>query len=277
MKRYLVFALLMLIPLIACSVEEAKPLVFAVIPADDPSATRDKYAPMIEYLSEGLGRQVELRVASDYSAVVEAAKYGHADFVRISSNGYVNAVDQGATIEPIVTAIKATTGKPGYYALIVARADSGLAGLTDIEGRDFAFVDVGSTSGYLVPSYALSEHDVTVGKAFMAGSHEAAILAVKNGTVSAAATADNRFALALGDGVIEEGELVVLYQSPLVPNVPIAVQQSMDKAVKAKLQQLFLEMPEEIVVHCGIKESGYVLAQDSDYDFIRELVAYTSK
>jgi phosphonate transport system substrate-binding protein len=246
-----------------------EPLTLAVIPSDDPGTTKADWEPVIEYLEAGLGRQIELHIVPDYTAVVEAMKYGWVDVARMSAKGYVQAIEEGAKVEAVAKAIRASTGQPGYYGYIVARADRKIA---DLNGVSFAFVDVGSTSGYVVPSVHLEKEGMKLGEVFMAGSHPAVILAVKNGMVDAGATANSRFDAALAEGVIVEGELEILWQSPLIPNPPIVVQSSMNEALKEQVTRLFLDMPQELVESIkGLKEIGYVEATDSDYDPIREI------
>jgi phosphonate transport system substrate-binding protein len=229
---------------------------------------------MVDYLSDGLGREIELLVVSDYTAVVEAMRYGHADIARLSPAGYVMAVEEGATIEPIVVAVKQETGLPGYYALLVARADTDISNLSSLT---FGFVDVGSTSGHVVPSIYLEKENITPAKSLLAGSHNAVILAVKNGSVDVGAVASNRIAVALEQGVIDSGEFKVVWQSPLIPNCPIAVQSEMKDKDKLTLRELFLNAPEDIVVAAATNETGYVEVDDATYDPIREIIRYKDR
>jgi phosphonate transport system substrate-binding protein len=250
------------------------PLTFAIIPSEDAAMARDQWAPMIEYLSDGMGRDVELLVASDYTAVVEAMRYGHADIARFSPAGYVLAVEEGAKIEPVVVAIKQETGLPGYYALLIALADTDVS---DLNALTFGFVDVGSTSGYIAPSIYLQEQGITPAQEMLAGSHNAVILAVKNGSVDVGAVASNRVATALAEGVLTEDEYKVVWESPLIPNCPIAVQSGMPQRDRDKLTTLFLDMPEEIVVAIATNEINYVKADNATYDPIREIIRFNSR
>jgi len=244
-------------------------LTFVVIPSEEAGATQGQFAPFVDYLSESIGRPIELLTVSDYTAVVEAMKYGHADIARFAAFGYVMAT-QETDVEVLVTAIKTTTNQPSYYGLIVVRADSGI---TDLNGATFAYVDVGSTSGYLVPSTYIMREGIELGEVLFAGSHYAVIEAVKNGSVAAGAIADNRYALALEKGIIAEGELTILWESDPIPNCPIAVRKDMDESLKVQLVEAFLSAPQELVEGCGVGETGYVVMSDSDYDFVREVQA----
>ena len=48
-------------------------------------------------------------------------------------------------------------GVAEYHTVIITRKDSGLKTLSDLMGRKFAFEDIGSTSGYLIPRAALED------------------------------------------------------------------------------------------------------------------------
>jgi len=188
--------------------------------------------------------------------------------------GYVMATKEGAEIEPIVVAVKESTGQAGYYGYLVTRAGVDITNLNDMT---FAFVDVGSTSGYIVPSIYLEKQGIEPKEILLAGSHGAVILAVKNRTVDVGAIADNRFNIAIQEGVIVEDEFAIIWKSVLIPNVPIAVQSSLPKYLKDRLTELFLNMPEEIVEYTQVGETGYVKASDTDYDSVREIMRYESR
>lgn len=254
------------------------PLVFAVLPADDPSVTREYWQPIADYLAEGIGYEVELYLVPDYSAQIEALRAGHVDLARASSTSYVAALRDGVEIEPIAMSIKGNTGLPGYYGYIVVQEGSDVEDMADLQERSFAFVDVLSASGHIVPACALELAGVTVGEVFMAGSHDAVILAVQNGTVEAGAVVQNRLEAAVDRGVIADGELRVIWRSDLIPTVPIVVQSSMDAELKMLLQKLFIDMPSELVLGTTrTGEVGYVKAVDADYDVVREIEAFVNK
>lgn len=233
-------------------------------------ATREHFAPFVDYLSQELDREIRLLLVSDYTAVVEAMKYGYADIARFGAFSYILAT-QEADVEAIAAGIKANTGKPTYYALIITKANSGITSIDDLDGASFAYVDVGSTSGYLLPATQFKLRDIEPSEVLFAGSHPAVIEAVKNGSVDAGAIADNRWYVALEEGVIQEGELDIIWQSDPVPNIPITVQKSMDAKLKAKLLQALITVPPEVIQAQGVNEIGYAKISDSDYDVIREV------
>ena len=248
-------------------------LVFVSIPADDASLTRKQCAPAIDYLSRELGREIELLTVSDYAAVVEAMKYGHADIARLGPKGYVDAINEGVEIEPIVRAVK-QTGLAGYTAFLLALKGTDI---TDLNALTFAFVDVGSTSGYVAPAVYLEKIGAEPKEALFAGSHGAAILALANGTVDVVATSSAQLAIAIREGILREDELVVVWESELVPSSPIAVQSSMSQELKSRLTELFLDMPESLALGMDADAIGYVETGDEVYNVIREISRYKNQ
>lgn len=244
---------------------EPEPLIMVVIPAEAELLTKEQFAPLIDYLTEKIGQTVELMAVADYTAVVEAMKYGHADIARFGPFNYVLAT-QEADVEAVAVAIKKKTGKPNYRAFLIAQEV-----ITDFNGRTMAYVDISSASGYLIPATYIQANNIELGEVFFAGSHSAVIEAIKNGTVELGAVADNRYYVALEEGVITEGEIVIVWESELIPNSPVAVQKSMDAELKQRVIEAFLSAPKNIVEELGIGETGYVIAIDSDYDPIREV------
>lgn len=264
MKRITVLLIILLGLLTACR-PEAKPLKYVIIPAEDAARSEEQFTPFIEYLSQAIEQEVELMLVADYTAVVEAMKYGHADVARFGPFSYVLAT-QEADVEAVAVAVKEKTGTPSYKSIIISTAD-----IEDLNGKTFAYVDVASTSGYLAPATYFRRGGVELGEVFFAGSHGAVIEAVKNGTVDAGAIADNRYLTAIQEGVIAEGELHIVWESDPIPNSPVAVQKSMDGRLKERLVRALLNAPQDLVYSTGIGEIGFVKARDNDYDVVREM------
>jgi len=271
--RFLLVGLLIIVGLAGCAKGE-EPLKMALIPGGEALAEVERYEPIAEYLSEQIGREVELIVATDYTAVIIAFKTGDCDIARFGPFSYLLAVEE-AKVEIIVRGVKKSTGKDAYHGYIITRADSGIKTLDDIKGKTFAFVDVASTSGYLIPQAVLKgagiDPEKDFAETFFAGSHPGVIEAVKNGQVDAGAIADNRWEDALEAGVIEEGELFIVYTTDPIPMSPEVVRSGMDPVLKKKIQDAYLNMPSELSEQAVGKISGYTIAVDSDYDFLREV------
>jgi len=107
------------------------------------------WQPLMDYMSQEIGRTVEFKTVADYTAVIEALKYGHADLARLGPSGYVLAEEE-VDLVSIASIANDDGSLMTYQSYIVTRP-----GLTTLEGATFAYVDVGSTSGYLLSMLAL--------------------------------------------------------------------------------------------------------------------------
>ena len=263
-----------LIGLGGCTKTEEEPLKMALIPGGEAIEEIERYQPIVEYLSEQLGREIEMVIATDYTAVIIALKTGDADIARLGPFSYLLAVEE-AKAEIIVRGIRKKTGKDAYQSVIITRADSGIKTLEDLKGKTFAFLDVASASGYLVPLTMLKlagiDPETDFAETFFAGSHPAVIEAVKQGTVDAGATNDQRIDDALATETIKEGELFIVATSDPIPTSPTAVRSGMDPALKKQIQDAYLNMPSELSEQAVGRLSGYVIARDSDYNFLRDV------
>lgn len=276
-KKALIYSTILVLALVAGVViysrllgsELPEPLVYAVVPAEDAGLVRERFTPFIDYLSLQLDRPVKLMVTVDYAAVVEALKYGHADLARLGPFSYILATEE-AEIEAFAAGVTERHGEPSYQALIIALASKNIE---DLNGKTLAYVDVGSTSGYLAPSTYVMESGIELGGEFFAGTHNAVLAAVQNGTVDAGCTADIIFFAAVKEGVISTGDFDIVWESKPLPGSPIVFQKSMDRSLQDAIRSAFLEAPEEIIWHIGIGEIEYVPVLDSDYDVTRRILA----
>ena len=259
--------------------EVPDPLVMGIIPAEDNQEMVRLFEPVADHIGEELGTEVELYTATDYSGIIEAMRSGQVDLAWYGPLSYVLA-NKVAGAEAIAVQI-AEEGEtdPTYHSLMVTRKDSGIGDIRDLEGKTFSFVDPASTSGNLFPRKAFDEAGMDPNKdlaeSTYAGGHDASVLAVENGTVDAGAVADTTYDLMVEEGVIEENDLRVIHESEPIPESPIAVRKDLSPEVKKQLEDVLVEMTPEKVGADALGEDavGYVEAEDSDYDVIRELVS----
>jgi ABC-type phosphate/phosphonate transport system substrate-binding protein len=92
------------------------------------------------------------------------------------------------------TRIVDTTDRPApelssvYYGCVMARSDSGIRRLEDLQGQSFAFSDETSTSGHIFARALLQRRGITLGHVLFAGGHPNVVQAVYDGKVAGGAT-----------------------------------------------------------------------------------------
>lgn len=249
-------------------------LVFGVIPTDSSTNMTDRYENLVQYLEKKLGVKIDFKVATDYAAVITGMQFKHIDFAYYGPKSYVEAATR-ANAEAFVIEVAVESGK-GYYGIIISKKDSKLKTIQDLQGKSFAFTDPNSTSGTLVPKvYFLNDLKVDPDKYFSkviySGSHQASILAVKNGKIDAASTNDldmNRGDKKMWDA---DKDFTVLWKSKLIPGSPIAYRKDLPDSLKKALQDAFVSYNDPSGLN-KLKLTGFAPVSDDTYNTIRELM-----
>jgi phosphonate transport system substrate-binding protein len=125
---------------------------FAVGPLQPtPGETKKAFDPFFKHLAEQLGVAYTLEATTDWAGIAVALASGQVDVAWMGPWGYVIAHNQGAG-DAVATA--KYDGKPVYHAIVIARPDLQISKWPDDgKGLRISFADVGSTSGWLVPTF----------------------------------------------------------------------------------------------------------------------------
>jgi phosphonate transport system substrate-binding protein len=255
----------------------AKPGVLTVgfIPAEDSRAMVRQSQAILDIVAKHTGLKVDTFVGSDYNATIEALRAGHVDVALLGPFSYVLATTV-APVEAFAVTVVARTMQPSYKSVIIAPKDGPINSIADIKGRTFAFVDPGSTSGFMVPSVAFVKAGITPEKDFKrvmySGGHDATIVAVGSGKVDAGAVADRIYERGCAKGLADCSKLKVVWTSPAIPNDPLLYRKNLPEETKAKIREAFAS-----VKNLAFGEMGTVArfdpATDKDYDPIREIAS----
>lgn len=254
------------------------PLTIGVIPSEDTQDVAAAFEPVADHVGGQLGVDAELYTATDYSGIIEAMRSGEADVAWLGPLSYVLASERANAEAIAVQLTEEGSQNPTYQSYIITAADSDVRELTDLEDKNFAFVDPTSTSGNLFPRKGLTEAginpDEDLAETTYAGGHDASALAVANGDVAAGAVASNTFESMVSEGALDKSQVRIIWKSEPIPESPVAVRGDLSAGAKRKIKQTFLEIKPEDIGKEQISPDGaigYVEAQDSDYDVIREL------
>lgn len=256
-------------------------LRFAVVPAEDTAKLTPIYQHLGELIGAKLGCKVVVQFGTSYTAVIEALRAHQAEMAQFGAFSYVLA-HQMADAEAVAV-YAGPDGKPGsYYATISTWPGSGVTKLTDVKGKAFAFADPASTSGHLVPSYALRKAGIDPDKdirPFYTGSHTASFEALRNHKVPAGELNSTAIAGAKLAGMWDPANYLILWQSDPIPNGPIALRGDLDAKFKARLTEVLQtmdisKMPPEDMKFLGRASSrSFAAIDDRAYDGIRDIVS----
>jgi phosphonate transport system substrate-binding protein len=246
---------------------------------------------MIDHVKTELGfAKVSLFPAAEYDGVIQGLLGGTLDYAELGASGYAKTYLENPTaVEPILTTIQ-TDGSTGYHSVMVARKDSGMTKLEDMKGKKLGFADPDSTSGFLVPSVTLPDAIGAPIKEYFSetgfgGGHENLVLEVVKGNFDAGTT----WASGVGDwedgytsgnlhkmvekGILDMGDLVELWKSPLIPNGPIVVRSTLDEDTKSKFKALMMALPQkDPACFAAIQGGTYTGFTEVTEDFYKPII-----
>jgi phosphonate transport system substrate-binding protein len=184
-----------------------------------------------------------------------------------------------------IAQVQLANGSLGYRSCLIAHSDADIFSPEDIGGKSFAFNDPNSTSGYLVPmTFFLTEMGIDpktyFSKLTFSGSHEASIIAVANKKVDVASTNLPDMQQLVRENKVPRASLRVIWVSKLIPNDPVVVRKDLPAGLRQAIQDSFVSMKvrqPQVFVQGGAFFGGFVQADDSKYQIVRDLNETTKK
>ncbi|GEN89242.1 phosphate/phosphite/phosphonate ABC transporter substrate-binding protein [Oceanobacillus sp. FSL W8-0428] len=280
---FLFFTLIMVFMLAACGSDSGDgddTLILGFVPSTDSDKIADNIEPMVERLEEELDRDVEGRVMTNFSGLVEALGNDQVHIGFIPAFGYVQATDRYDQVEVFAKSIR--DGESSYRAQYTVRADSGIESLEDLEGTIWAFADQGSTSAYLFPAaqlmddYGVEDLESYFSNQIQTGSHDAALVTVLEGDADFATTFEDARTNIVEDYPEAMDELVQLDFTERIPNDTISANTNLlSEEEIAQIKEIFLgfnddeemiNVMDEVYNWTGLDE-----ATDEEYDIVRDV------
>ncbi len=263
---------LLALALSACrSQPAAPPLRVSMIPTTDPGKIVRESGPLVDHFARASGANIDLTVPTNYAAVVEALVNDQVDVAYLGGFTYVQARARAGVV-PLVQ----RTRDREFHSLFVTQAGSPIRALADLKGHTFAFGDVNSTSGHLMPEYYLRGNDVdpdVVANAIYTGAHDATLLAVANGRVDAGALDETVFHRMTGDKKVDPAAVRVFYTTPPFFDYVWVARKGLDPKVAQKIAGAFLSLdaknPPDAKILELLAAQKYVAADDASYDKLR--------
>lgn len=243
---------------------------------------------MVKYLSEQLHMPVQVMMVEGYGPTVEAMRVDKVDLAGFGPLSYLIAA-QRANAEAIVSTGNADGSLQGYHSFIAVPKGSPYHSLEDLKAHakdiTFSFADPASTSGNLYPRVGLLHAGIDPERDFkkvLFSSHMASLMAVKAGKVDAGAFDDLVLYRMVQTNKIKPDDVRVIWQSDPIPDSPIAVRKSLPEALKKKIQDALLAIPQKdpalwqsIMTTYRRLPPGtkYIAVNDHTYDGLRSYAA----
>jgi phosphonate transport system substrate-binding protein len=218
---------------------------------------------LIDKLPAALGvSEVQLFPAADYDGVIQGLLGGTLDVAGLGASAYAAVYLQNPdAVEPFLTNVQ-TDGSTGYYAIALARKDSGITTITEAKGKKLGYADPDSTSGYLIPKVTLPETLGMDAEEFFSetsfnGGHENLVLAVLDGKVDVGTTwgsgvgefsegyTSGNIRSMVDKGMLDMEDVTEVWRSPLIPNGPLVMRKDLPQDMKDKIIAFYTALPTE--------------------------------
>jgi phosphonate transport system substrate-binding protein len=251
---------------------QSKHLRFGVGPLlPSPEDTKKAYGPIFAFLAKQLGADFSLSATTDWAGMAVAMGSGQLDVAWMGPWGFVIA--NAATGCRAVATAKYDE-KPIYYAIIVSRPDLQVAKFPDdTRGRSISFADVGSTSGWLIPTYYSKEiwkiDPRTFWKYSEGATHAANEVAVSAGQVDMATDFNRNRTAMIESGRIKPNASKIIWTSEPLPNDAIAVPAEASTDFRSHVQSILTGITvEQAKTLLPRHYTGFVPATDATYEVI---------
>lgn len=251
-------------------------LVIGMAPYNNPAKLINDFKPVKDYLQKEMGVTIEVTVPVDYFGLVDAMRQKKVDIGFYGPFSYI-AGEREVNLEPLVVQCRKGSGTV-YYSTIITRSDSGIKDLEDLKGKRFAFVESGSTSGFVMPFALFKSRDIDINQYFgsikYSGTHDSVAMDVINRVTDAGAMDDIVFAQMLEDKEFNPEDINIIWKSEPIPASPYVARADLDSRLKAEFKTAMLTLHEkapDILRSYDANAEKYEACSSSTYNSIRNV------
>jgi len=240
----------------------------------DAGATQvsiDQKAPLRDYLAKTIGQTVKLVIPTNYNATVEALGNGSLDFAYLGALTYIKAHERYGVIPLVQRSIDKQ-----FHSVFVTQSSSAIKTLADTKGKSFAFGDINSTSGHLIPFRELKKAGVNADKDLKfryTGSHSATLKAVETRASDAGALDETVFKSMTADGSVNASKVRIFHTSEPFVDYAWVANKSVSQANREKFANAFLKLKpgqDDNILEI-LRGKDFVRVSDSEYESVRSV------
>jgi phosphonate transport system substrate-binding protein len=243
----------------------------ALLPDENASTIIQNAQPLKTHLERILRKDIEIVVTTDYSSMIEAARFGRIEIAYFGPFSYVLAKSRAPGIEPFAVGIE--RGSPFYNSVVIVQKGGPVSSLADVRGKPFAFGDQASTSSHLVPRAMLLQRAGLDGtrdyRPVHVGTHDAVARTVQSGQAPAGALSKPILDTLYARNAVDKDRIVELVLSDPIPNYPMVMQGNLAPTLKDAIRAAFLDLKDEQILR-SFRVQGFSATDDQAYDVLRE-------
>ncbi len=222
-------------------------LVFAYTPVEDPEVYRKVWDGFLHHMETVTGKRVQFFAVQSNAAQIEAMRAGRLHVAGFNTGSNPIAVNCAGFAPFAMMASKEDAY--GYEMEIIVPGDSAVKTVAELKGKNFAFTDPNSNSGYKAPAALLrSEFGLEADKDYKAsfsGKHDNTVLGVANKDYDAGAVANSVMYRMMARGAVERSKLRTIYKSQTFPTTGFGTIYNLKPELTAKVKEAFFSFPWE--------------------------------
>ena len=272
--------------LLAKSESQAEVVTIVGLPSSSTEPTAQLLEDLAKLLESESGYTVNSFVAACAGSAVDALAAGEATAGFLPADAYVVAHDRfGVKVKLVAVRF----GYPNIRGQFMVRTDSGINDLAGLAGLNFAFTEIGSISGYILPALYIqktqgktpadffaevvfTEGHADVGRAVYEGTF-------KGTTIQGGASFDDVRNLLVGEYPDIFTQVKVVAHTDFYPNDTVSMAPGLDMTVEQTLTDAFLAVASTSEGQTILADlygiEGFQITDDSAYDIVRDANAMT--
>jgi phosphonate transport system substrate-binding protein len=257
-------------------------LTIGLIPVRDSEEMLKDFEPMKAYLEEQIGLPIEVVVTENYVRLIQGMKSEEIDIGWYGAFSYI-AAETEIDLTPLVVQVGKDKGTY-YNSLIITPKKTGIRSIEALKNKRFAFVDSGSTSGFILP-YALFksrniEYEHFFSQTFYAGSHDRVPLALLENEADAGAISSVQFNALIKSGKIKKEDFLIIWKSEDIPQSPYVARSKLDQDIQESftdaMLKIHIDQPKSLEAF-DVSIEKYVDVESKHYNSIRNIATILGK
>lgn len=243
LRRFVLFIILALS--YSSFVVAGETIKVGVISLAPPAKIYKEWQPFADYLTDKIGKQVEIVVPRGFKKIKAAVEKNTVDVFYVNSYVLYRLKQEGKAIP--IAQMQNLNGSIYSTSVMFVRTDSGIETIKDLKGEKVAFVSPMGAGGYLAPRALFykegiktkSETKEQFTKNLSSSIHKVLLGDVKAGTMCG-------LNFDLMTKRLKIGDLKIISKSENYPENAFGAHPNLDKAVRSKIQNVIVAMDSDV-------------------------------
>lgn len=258
-----------------------KNIIIAVLPCSDVEMTFKKFHPLITYLEQQTGLDIEIMVPRDYAEFEWAIKNGDIDFALQDPHTYLRLAKSYKKDSLIRSLTR--EGETSQRGAIIVRKGRSINNVEDLRGKTVMFGPKLSMTKWIAAKEIFKDNGIDIDKDLRAYSNggccEDIAFNVYLKAVDAGVVCDHFFEEHSEDRNelgMDPKQLIVIGRTKAVPTRVFTARKELSNSIVNRINQALLDLDKKNPEHAKIlypaELGGFQKAKDKDYDGIRNLI-----